>query len=551
MKISLVEFGGVAPKIEPRRLADRLATKARNTSFGSGTLGAANIAAVPSTDFTPLSASVRAIIRPINNATRLAFTSDTRGEAFGSLVTPNDKWGRVYYTTQYGPRFTTNESYTAGGLTVNPVSYTLGVRTPQYAPIILGTPDIAPASGEEGEGSEPDIIRSAYVFTYVDKYGHEGAPSPVSTQVSLPYDREFTVELTFMTEGLPDTNITEAVRRVYRATYDGSTSVFQFVGDVPLAMTSWTDNVPLGEEAEALVSTDWVPPPVLKQMAPVASNFMAGFIDNMLCYSELHLPHAWPEQYRYPLKYQIVGMKPTQNGLLIATGGKPYWAFGADPASAVPVELDANHPCLSADSMVDMGGYVIYASTDGLIAVDGQDVKVISDEFIGRLEWLRDFSPASIRGFAYENRYVFSVGSQWWAFDPTDGGAGFSTLDELAVLPSELRMVYYDSRRDTTVLLTLGGQAYDIVDAEGGEFTWCSKVFETPPVSFARARVLSTTYPVSLTVKTDAGVHSYVIADRYPIPLHGGVQCTEWQVEVTGSGRITDISLVQSPEELQ
>lgn len=542
MKISLTEFGGMAPKIEPRRLGDKFATRADNAAFESGVVAPANVAGQLSAEFSPLSASVRSVLRPGNDDTRLAFTTEAFGEAFASLVAPSDIWGRAYYTTALGPRFTVAENYIVGGLKLNPVSYKLGVQTPLYAPV-CGSPVYTMEPG-----TTADTARVAYVFTYVDKYGHEGAPSPVSTIVELPYNAAFTCALSFIAESLPDTNVSEAVKRVYRAAWDGSTSRFQFVADVPLATASWNDSVPLGDEGESLLSIDWVPPPALTQMAAVASNFVAGFTDNTLCYSEARLPHAWPENYRFPLKYQIIGLKPTQNGLLIATSGKPYWAFGADPASAIPVELDANHPCLSTNSLVDMGGYVVYASTDGLVAVTGQDVKVITTEYIDRFTWLRDFDPAEISAFAYEGRYVFSVGGAWWAFDPADQG-GFSTLTGLEVLPSQLRQAYYDAKRDMTVLLTTTGVAWDVVSAQGARFEWQSKVFETPPVSFGRARVLSTTYPVELTVKSGGASRAYTVEDDRPIPLAGGLRATTWQLVIAGTGRVTEVAVAQSPGE--
>lgn len=542
MRLRLVDFGGMAPAIEPRRLADKLGTLARNTGFESGTLGPATIGVQPSAAFSPLTSSVRSILRPANGDTRLAFTTDTTGEAFASIVAPSDAWGRVYYTTAAGPRFTVAENYIQGGLKINPVSYKLGMKTPQVA-VIVGVPQFT-----LDEGVTADTVRVAYIYTYVDKFGHEGAPSPASTLVELPYNADFSCKLTFTAESLPDTNVTDGKRRIYRAAYDGTASRWQFIADVPLPTLEWNDTVALGEEGEELISMDWVPPPVLAQMVPVASNFVAGFHDNILCFSSLRLPHAWPEAYRYPLKYRIVGLRPTQNGLLVATSGKPYWAFGADPESAVPVEIDANHPCLSAKSMVDMGSYVVYASTDGLVAVTGQEAQVLTKDFIDRNTWLRDFNPSAIVAFAYEGRYVFSVGSAWWMFDPNDGN-GFSTLTDIPVAPTQLRQAYYDAKRDVTVLLDTSGKAFDVVSKDGGSFTWASKLFETPPVNFSRARVLSTRYPVTLTVRGSAE-HSYQVQNEQPIVLHGGQPSRTWQVQVSGDGRVTEIGLGQNPREL-
>jgi hypothetical protein len=523
MKIQINEFGGMAPKIDPRRLSDKMSTLSTNAGFESGALAAINIGTVPSVNFAPLGSSVRSILRPANTDTRLAFTSETTGEAFASLVAPSDAWGRIYYTTALGPRFTVSDNYVVDGLRINPVSYKLGVKTPQFMPVPASPVFTTPA------GQAADLAKVAYIFTFVDKYGHEGAPSTASTIVSLPYNAAFTCRVNFTSESLPDTNVSGAVRRVYRAAFDGSNSRWQFVADVPLANSFWIDNVPLGDEGEELISADWVPPPVLEQMVPMASSFVAGFTGNTLCYSEGRLPHAWPEGYRFPLKYQIVGLKPTQNGLLVATTGKPYWAFGADPASAVPVELDANHPCLSSRSLVDMGGYVVYASNDGLVAVAGQDVKVITTEFIDRFTWLRDFAPANIVAFAYEGRYVFSVGDVWWVFDPADGG-GFSTLAGLAVAPNALRQAYYDAKRDVTVLLNTSGIAHDVIARQGVSFTWRSKLFETPPVNFARARVLSTSYPVTLRLHGDGESHTYTVGSAEMFTLRGGRRARAWRL---------------------
>lgn len=532
----------MAPKIEPRRLAEKLAVLAQNTGFESGALAPATIGTTPSVDFAPLTSSVRSILRPANSDTRLAFTSETTGEAFASLVAPSDKWGRIYYTTVLGARYTVADNYVTGGLNINPVSYKLGVTAPLY-PAIVATPAFAAPAG-----STADTTRVAYIYTFVDKYGHEGAPSPVSTIVELPYGLAFTCRLTFTAESLPDTNVSGAVKRVYRAAFDGSTSRWQFLADVPLATASWVDNIALGDEGEELISADWVPPPILEQMVPVASSFVAGFLGNTLCYSEARLPHAWPEGYRFPLKYQIIGLKPTQNGLLVATTGKPYWAFGSDPASATPVELDANYPCLSARSMVDMGGYVIYATHDGLVAVSGQDVKIISSDFVDRFTWLRDFAPADIVAFAHEGSYVFSVGSRWWSFDPADGG-GFTTLGNLAVTPNALRQAYYDAKRDVTVLLSTAGVAHDVISKDGTSFVWKSKVFELPPVSFGRARVLSTSYPVTLRITADGETLSYVVTGENSVPLRGGKLSRNWQLQVEGTGRVTDVTLAQSARE--
>ncbi len=543
MKITVSEFGGMAPKIDPALLAEKLAVTAVNTGFESGALAPVSIGVVPSIEFSGLPESTMSVLRPAHDGTRLAFSTQTTGEAFASMMAPSDKWGRVYYTTSLGPRFTVRDNYIAGGLKVDPVSYKLGMKQPLYQ-VVVGTPAYTLKAGESA-----DLVRVAYIFTFVDAYGHESAPSNPSTIAEIPTNVAFSTALSFTAESLPDTNVAGAVRRIYRAAFDGSVSTWQFLADIPLALGAWSDTIPFGQEGEALISADWVPPPVLAQMVPMASNFAAGFIGNLLCYSEQRLPHAWPEAYRFTLKYQIVGLKPTQNGLLVATNGKPYWAFGADPASAVPVELDANLPCMSAKSLVDMGGYVVYASQDGLVAVSGQEAKVITGEFVDRRVWLRDFNPPGLVAFAHEGLYVFGHGTKWWAFDPA-APEGLVELTGLGVTPTTLRQAYYDAKRDTTVLLDNLGVASDVLSMVGVDYQWRSKEFATPPVSFGVAQVIADTYPVTLRVLAGGQTQAYSVADDRPLRLRSGFRAERWQIELAGAARVRRATICQAPQEL-
>lgn len=763
MKLSINDFGGMAPKIEPRRLGDGFASYARNASFESGVLAPANIGTVESEEFPAHDPNVISVLRPVGTTTRLMFTGVTTGEAFGSLVSPTDKWGRAYFSTPGGPRFTVSDNYNVGGVTVDPVSYPLGVKIPEFQPTV-GLPHVADIASYElaleayktgkrtyelsvmaynasqkknhtfvppppgaspaaptpptqvaavvayysqkaiydaalqayndakaldplaavqqpiapaipasvvayneamvvyqdalarhneatsnysadlatfhaekaaydeafttyeadlaayrvaikaynrdfaalekafkaankkyakdlaaylkAEALDPnttvpkpvapvpvlpptppaspgtptapvppiepapvtgDMLKVRYIFTFVDKYGHEGAPSLASTVVEVPYELGFSVKLSFVAEDVGDMNVDGAVRRIYRATFDGSSSEWQFIADVPVAMGEWHDTIPLGTESEVLISTNWAPPPRLVQMVPVASAYIAGFHDNVVCYSEARLPHAWPEEYRFPLKHQIVGLKSTKNGMLIATTGKPYWAFGADPASAVPVELSANHPCLGEKSLVDMGDYVVYATHDGLVAVDGQDVTLLTEDYIDRLTWLRDFDPEAIVAFAHEGRYVFSVGTEWWVFVPE---GGFSTLSGVSVNPTQLQQAYYDAPRDTTVLVGAGGICFDVISTEGTDCEYKSRIFRTPAMSFGVARLLATEYPCTLTVEADGVERIYAVADGLPFRLHGGFRANEWVIGIEAPGRVLEAAICQSPGEL-
>ena len=569
MKITVNQFAGMAPKLDPAALADDLAQIAHNVSFEPGVV-TGEMASVTASAFGVVPSAAKSIARPPTIDTRFAFTYDTRGEAFANMLAPSDVWGRVYFLRprggKYMPSYTTKDHYTVGGLNTDPTAFDLGMPRPAgkifvFEPFIdmsgyITTETVVDAEGnattvEVGGDTKLDKQRVAYIFTFVDSYGHEGLPSDPSDPVELPYDAPFSVGMMFPAQGI-SANMASGYRRVYRAAFDGSTSVWQFIGDIPFTHTVWDDTVPLGTEGEALVSGDWAQPPLLQGMAVVNGAFLAGFDGNMLSYSAYMLPHAWPESHRFPLPYSVVAIKSTLGGLFIATNGAPFWASGTDPESAVPVNLGKNFPCISARSVVDMGGSVIYATHDGLVIADATGVELATAPYIDRLTWLRDFSPANITAFGHEGEYYFSVGSSWWVFSTYEGrGLRKTTLGGLS--GSSVRQVFYDSPRDTTVILSTDGVLRDIVSAQTGEdFRWRSKRFRISPTHFSTGQVVATKYPVTLRVGCDDLIEEYEVLSERPIRLKAlGLRNNWWlEVEAQATARVSSMGVAQSPAEL-
>ncbi|MFV1943499.1 hypothetical protein VPH49_22045 [Pseudomonas luteola] len=578
--IRLTEFAGTAPMIDPSMLADKLAQRAVNVSFFRGVLTGQAVTVTASDSFVGLPSTVRSIAKPPTIPAQFGFTWYSKGVAFANLLTPTDTWGRVYMlrrsdqVSKYQAVYTTKDLYSSEQITIDPTCFNLGMPAPTIKPTInnvaydltdfvedVNTPTtyetifgtIPEGSDTESAMAQLDIIKTGYVFTYVDAYGHEGPPSPVSDIIDVPSNAPFRVDLTFTGETLNGVNMTDGVRRVYRAAYDGSTSAFQFVADVPLATLNWSDFLAVGSEGEEIPSTDWDAPPLLDDMCVVGGSFVAGSSDNILMYSASLLPHAWPASQQFPLPFAIIGLKPTLGGLFIATNGVPYWASGTDPASATPVSLGQSYPCLSPTSIVDMGDYVIYATHDGLVAADSTGVKLLTSEFMDRSTWLYNFEPGQIRAFAHEGDYVFSTPNGWSVFNVNEG-RGIYTVELGDIAPWSLLQHYYDPVRDTTVLLQNGGLAFDVVSKPPADtqFTWTSKEFRLAPVSFSTGQVVASSYPVTLTVKADTTEYTYSVPNERPFRLRPVGLRNHWTLTVSAANtsRISQISLAQSPGEL-
>lgn len=580
MRLEINKFGGMAPIIDPTALPEDFAVRAKNVRLDRGVLAPSSLALQPTPDFPDGALSgkaIKAVAMLLESSTRFAFSHPDAASAFVSPVSPADKWGRVYFMTDAGPSFTTTDSYSSGQLSINPVSYHLGIDLPESTPRLgevyveqkfeEGDP---PAKDEKSSGDgdgdgggdeepekiliEPDEVDVAYAFSLVDKYGHEGGLSKASDWVTVAYDRDFTVQLQELlgsTRGR--SNLYDGNKRIYRATFDGSSSEWQFLVDIPYANTSFHDDIAIGQEGEAVISDDWLPAPDdLQKLCLVASSFAAGFFDHYVCYSELKLPHAWPTELQFPVKYAPIDLMPMLNGLLVVTTGRPYWAEGADPNSAVPRELPINAPCISADSLVDMGDYAMYASREGLVAVGPGQAEIITREVLDRAEMTR-LVDDSCKAFAFDGRYIFSTkDGRWMGFVPKQGLVEYS----FGYSPDEFGALSFNVRLNEYIFAFTDGTVRVVDDlGESSGIEWCSRHWRTPPSSFSAVRAEADSYPVTLEVRCQylgeewqetefevAGPHIH----RLPV-MTGGL----WQVCVKppSGGRVYRVILGQSGTE--
>ncbi len=551
MRLELGQFGGMAPVVDPTALSDQLATFAKNVRFDRGVLAPGSLTLAPSEDYpdSSLSASgTQAVAKMFEDGTRFAFPRASAANAFPSPVTPTDTWGRVYFMAPQGASFTTTDQYTKGALNVGAVSFRLGVPAP------TGAPTISPSGVSINLGGEADRVDAAYAFAYVDKYGHEGPLSAASRRVTLAYDRTFSVTIGFVGSLPTRVNFDGGVRRVYRTTFDGGDQAWQYLIDVPVSSTSFQDTLPVGDEGEVNISANWYPAPSdLQDLCLVGASFAAGFKGHYLCYSELKLPHAWPFELQYPIKYEPVKLLPINNGLFIATTGRPYWAEGADPYSAIPQELPINAPCLSAESVVDMGGVAMYVTEEGIVGVERGQATLLSTTFLDRSA-MAALVDATCTAFSFDGKYVFSTSDdRWMAFSPEEGLVEY----DIGFPPSQFSSVTF-SVRDNRHYFARSGGTVRVVDfsSVATNVEWRSKHWRTPPASFSCFRVEADAYPVTVRVRSkylnqawesggDIVVHNDHIL-RLP-PMVGSL----WEIGIKPpeGGRVYRVILAQSGKE--
>ena len=537
MKLVIGAFKGELPILDPSLLPEQNAQTARNLYLRRGTLKAEK-----GTD-------PRAITTVINPRTLWRYPNGNNGAGYWltwqdvvhAVKSPlaADDWDRVYWTGEGRPRVAGIDKLTSGTPPYPGGSWNLGVPAPTARPTVSNQP------GRVSIANYPDeAIETSYVVTFITTYGEEGPPSLASSiitrwdQVSgAPAGGGVVVGL----PGIPSGNYSFAGKRIYRVE---SGSVYQFVAEVGVATSTYTDTTLSEDLGIGLASETWDPPNVNMQgLTMMPGGIGVGFFDNTLCFSEPYRLHAWPVGYQLAFQDDIVGVVSTGSGLIVVTEGQPVLVTGSSPAAMSPLELDARQPCLSERSLVDMGDFALYASPDGLIAAGGTSTEVVTRNVMSRDQW-QALNPETIHAYRHDGRYVAFYDGGCFAFTPAEGLEFYDLTADAG---------YYDIKDDTLYLI----QGNDIVAwGEGAPMTyvWRSKIFEVIPggEGLSCGRVVARGYPVTVRIYADGTLfHEQTVTSIEVFRLPPGTSLVrDWEIEVESTNEVVSVQLASSPMEI-
>jgi hypothetical protein len=530
MLIHLNQFKGIAPKIDPHLLPQQMAQQAVNCRFGSGI-------------FEPWHApsSVASLAK---TGTKKSLYRYAGQYWFHWLEDVNvvkapvalDAYGRVYWTGEDYPRVGGSDIVTSGGGTAYPAaSYRMGVPAP----------GIAPSAAVSGVATDtlPPVDR-VYAFTYVNQYGGEGPPSDPSTEISISNGQTATVTLP---GGAPTGNYNVVQKNVYRTVKGSNNSDWMLVGSVPVASTTFLDSMLDADLTTLLPSLTWDgPPDDLAGLIDHPMGSLVGFSGKELLFSEPYRPHAWP--YRYAVSDPIVAIGIYGTSILVTTTGKPYVFSGNDPANMTSERLEKGEACVSKRGFVDMGVACIFPGPSGLWGAGLGDVSLLTGKIMQLEDW-RAYCPESLLGGYYDGNYIgfYDNGSRQGGFVLDTLSGDFTEIDTYATA------VWNDPTSGRLFLVVDG----EVVEWNGGPdlytATWHSRPFVAPsPLNMACGKVVAADYPVTLKVYADgAWKYTKTVADSKPFWLPSGFRALTWEVEVSGTNKVSAVSLAGSIRELQ
>lgn len=524
--IRLSPFAGMAPRVSGKLLSNEQAQLAKNCKLKSGELRALR---GTSSVWTPTKVGNKQSIHLF--AKQFWFHWLTDVDVVRGAI-PSDTTERTYYTGDGAPKVTNAEIATQGESTNYPnVSYLLGVPAPEAA---LS----AAVVGGEGGYDPVDMVDRFWVYTYVSAWGEEGPPSPPSLMTSMGPDQ--TADLSGIGVG-PTGAYNIATKRIYRSSSGNAGAALLFEAEIPVAQDTYSSTATDDQLGEEISTTLFDPPPeTLKGLTGMANGMMAGFTGKDVWLCEPYQPHAWPEDYRQAVDFDVVGLASFGTTLVVTTEGYPYVANATDPMSAVLQKIELEQACVSKRSIVSLGSSgAAYASPDGLVVIGPGGAMVVTEGLLTRDEW-QAYQPDSMIGCSHDGQYIafYNNGAKQGGLIIDPRGNGLVEIDLYAV------GAHVDLVTDSLYLLVNN----EIVKWDAGDllaYAWKSKRFTTPPLNFPAGMVVADSYD-NLTMKVYADQalkHTQTITDARPFRLPAGFRATEWEIQIEGTDNVHEARL--------
>jgi hypothetical protein len=527
-------FSGENRALHPMLLGDAVGTLSRNQKPGRG-------------DLRPWRTPLTVATVPAGRQTIYRMGRDVASDANYWLSWP----GVVHAIRGFSSDDTTEQTFYTGDGTPKVTNNVMGLASAPYPttgrPMGLPAPATALTAVKDSGAWTGDTVTYFYTYTFVNDWGWESGPAPVSAQLDRESDATTTLSAF---AAAPAGNYGIDRIRIYRTqTGTSGATEFFFLREIAYgALTTQDDNRTLGE---VLPTTTWIPAPDdLSHLTALWNGMAAGISGGGVRFSEPYVPYAWPLQYEaIPPDSQPVALGVAGQYLLVLTNGRPMLMSGTSPDSMDQQPLEFSQACVAPQSVASMGAGVAWASNDGLCWWGpSTGPRVLTAGVMTREDW-RALKPETITGRMYEGLYFGS-------YDDGSGRKGFmidpSNPTGLYFLDTGYESMHFDELQDQ--LYVLSGTSVQRWDA-GTTFMGArakSKTFRAPaPTNFACAEVVADAYPVTAKFYADGVLkHTQTVTSRSPFFLPAGFTALDWSFEVETTGAVQGIAVANTMAEL-
>lgn len=428
--LKINEFGGVAPRFPDRKLPAPYAMRAHNCSmdraqlrsFGGSTVVATGLAANTKTIFAYKPFDIEFFLE-------FSFLADVVQNAL-----PNDTFRRVYWTGDpSGPRFS-DYTYTIGGSRPYPSSsFLLGVPAPTVTPIIELGANIDPAFPVDPEAAQLEPYYRYFTYTFVDRYGHESAPFSMSDGGALPsikvYEGQTASVKNLQLSPSGNFNMQNGLVRLYMTDLIGNWRLMAS-GAIGTSQFLNIDHMTVDSKAIMLPETAIcaMPPTDLANLTNHPSGYMLGSTGSTLCATPRYFFSNWPASFQRPCAFKIQGIVPHSQGAFLITEGGLYSAIGSDSSNLTIVEIDATLGCVAKETILDMGGFAMYASNNGIVVASQTEASVVTKDVILDNDW-SGYSPETMKAVRHLDRYIIWNAQHGFILRPSADKDKLTTCD--------------------------------------------------------------------------------------------------------------------------
>ena len=233
------------------------------------------------------------------------------------------------------------------------------------------------------------------------------------------------------------------------------------------------------------------PPDNLQGLALAANGIFVGFFGNQICFSLPYQPYAWPIKFRLTTEYNIVALGVSSGFIVALTEENAYQVTGSTPQNMDIAKIDVPYPCLSKDSVVNMGFGIMFATYGGMAVYTPATGVDLITKFIHDWDtWNAAVDPTTVVGAYYNGKYFgsHSAGSFIFEQDARIGGY-FVSVDYT------FSAAYADP--DTNNFYFISGQQGDLFEWDKGTeplapLEWKSKTITTKDyLNLGAARVIA------------------------------------------------------------
>ena len=455
--MKLETFGGEVPKLDIADIKKNQANLARNTNLYSG-------------DIIPYNRNNWE--KELSEKTKTVFPFDNPdgslewisfNEHCNIIKSQFDETNqRIFMSTRTNGLKTTD-------YTKYPTMFKLGCSRPQITP-----------SAHLGAGGIGTALSTLYVYTYVNNFGEESAPSDPSPAV-LKKDGQLTLVK------IPDQEVPEGYivkkKRIYRSVATGDVSGYFFLAEVPISQTAYTDVKTNENLNEPLSTLDYkLPKEDLKGLIVLSNGVYVAHTDKEIYFSEPNLPYTYPTKYMLSIPEKIIGLGVIKgNKFAILTDGCPYYCYADTPAKMRLVKTQNKNPCIDFRSIVGGMG-CIYAGFDGLFQITDSKSELLTGKTHSK-ETFRNISAGGFNAVLYGGKYLASCNIGCFIYD-----SGVITR-----LRDRPQCSYYDTDSDKLYFVINGHlMEFNSEIEKMSDCEWESKVFRLKDYeNFSAFRILA------------------------------------------------------------